>query len=117
MRQGVTFHDGSEWDCSVAKLNFDHVLATPLTTGDWHGWYGLPTHINGWSCTGDHTFEVTTNDQYYPLLQELTYIRPLRMLSPAMFIGGAASDPLTQNSCPEGWGTVRGCINAPFSHM
>jgi len=44
--------------------------------------------------------------RYYPLLQELTYIRPLRMLSPDAFVGGAASDPYTQNSCPTGWGTV-----------
>jgi nickel transport system substrate-binding protein len=38
LRQNVTFHDGSEWNCDVAKLNFDHVLAPPLTGGDWHGW-------------------------------------------------------------------------------
>eukprot|EP00954_Amorphochlora_amoebiformis_P004763 373469-Amorphochlora_amoeboformis.AAC.1 len=36
LRQGVKFHDGADWDCSVAKLNFDHVLAPPLTTGDYH---------------------------------------------------------------------------------
>ena len=39
-------------------------------------------------------------------MQELTYIRPLRMLSPAKFVGGGASDPLTQNSCPTGWGKI-----------
>jgi len=104
LREGVKFHDGSAWDCSVAKLNFDHVLAPPLTTGDWHGWYKLPEQINGWTCKSDFVFEVTTKDNYYPLLQELTYIRPLRMLSPAMFVGGADSDPLTQNSCHVGWG-------------
>ena len=27
LRQGVTFHDGAAWDCSVAKANFDNVLA------------------------------------------------------------------------------------------
>ena len=32
MAKGVTFHDGAEWDCSVAKLNFDHVLAGGLRT-------------------------------------------------------------------------------------
>lgn len=39
LRAGVTFHDGEAWNCGAAKLNFDHVLAPPLTTGDWHGWY------------------------------------------------------------------------------
>jgi ABC-type transport system substrate-binding protein len=49
LRQGVKFHDGSEWNCTVAKLNFDHVLAKPLRTGDWHGWYDLPKQIEAWS--------------------------------------------------------------------
>ena len=46
---------------------------------------------------------LNTNTPYYPLLQELSYIRPMRMLSPNAFVGGAASDPYTQNSCPTGW--------------
>ena len=71
LRTGVKFHDGADWNCTVAKMNFDNVLAEPLTTGDWHGWYGLPQQINGWSCTGN-VFEITTKDKYYPLLQELT---------------------------------------------
>ena len=33
LKQNVKFHDGSDWNCTVAKLNFDHVLAKPLTTG------------------------------------------------------------------------------------
>lgn len=32
LAEGVIFHDGSDWDCSVAKLNFDHVLAGDLRT-------------------------------------------------------------------------------------
>ena len=105
LRTGVVFHDGAPWDCAAAKLNFDHVLAPPLTTGDWHGWYGLPGAIDGWRCEGDHTFVVTTKSVHYPLLQELSFIRPLRMLSPTMFVAGYDSDPLTQNSCPTGWGS------------
>ena len=45
LRQGVKFHDDADWDCSVAKLNFDNVFAPPLTTGDWHGWYSLPKKV------------------------------------------------------------------------
>jgi ABC-type transport system substrate-binding protein len=106
LRQGVKFHDGEDWNCSVAKLNFDPVLAKPLRTGDWHGWYGLPGQISSWSCTSNYVFVLTTKARYYPLLQELSYIRPLRMLSPAKFRGGLASDPLTQNSCHVGWGNI-----------
>lgn len=106
LRRGVTFHDGTAWDCAAAKLNFDHVLADPLIAGEWHGWYGLPGQIVSVSCPGTHELVLTTKDKYYPLLQELTYIRPLRMLSPAMFVDGLDSDPYTQNSCHVGWGNV-----------
>ena len=44
---------------------------------------------------------------YYPLLQELSYIRPLRMMSPAVFANGISSDPLTHNSCRASFGTNR----------
>ncbi|CAE7342084.1 nikA [Symbiodinium sp. CCMP2592] len=99
LAQNVKFHDGSDWNCTVAKLNFDHVLAKPLTSGDEHGWYDLPAQIVSWSCAGDYEFVLSTKDKYYPLLQELTYIRPLRMLSPAMFASGLTTDPTTENSC------------------
>jgi ABC-type transport system substrate-binding protein len=108
LRQGVKFHDNSDWNCAVAKLNFDHVLAKPLTTGDWHGWYDLPKQITSWSCAGTYTFIVNTKDKYYPLLQELTYIRPLRMLSGPAFKNGITTDPNTANSCHAGWGTISG---------
>jgi len=106
LRPGVTFHDGAEWNCAVAKLNFDHVLAPPLVTADYHGWYGTPGMIKDWSCEDDGTFVITTKDKYYPLLQELSFIRPLRMMSPNLFVGGLESDPLTENSCHTGWGNI-----------
>merc|ERR1712038_789584 len=105
LRSGVKFHDGAVWNCTVAKMNFDNVFASPLRTPDWHGWYGLPLQISGWTCNGN-TFEITTTDKYYPLLQELTYIRPLRMLSPTKFVGGYNNNPLTENSCHVGWGSA-----------
>lgn len=99
LRQGVKFHDGEDWKCSVAKLNYDHVFAPPMAA--WHsGWWGLPDKLESWECASDYVFEMTVKDTYYPFLQELTYIRPARMLSPAAFVGGATSDPYTQNSCP-----------------
>ena len=129
MREGVTFHDGAAWDCSVAKLNFDHVLAGGLRGGDWHGWYGLMDQIDTWECNEEGQLVMTTKDSYYPVLQELSFIRPLRMLSPLVgagvdlellsnsltcqnphvpqaFVDGAQSDQYTSNSCHAGWGTV-----------
>lgn len=103
LRTGVTFHDGSPWDCDAAKLNFDHVLAEPLRSADYHGWYGLPNQISEWSCEDSNTFVVITKSVYYPFLQELSFIRPLRMLSPAAFVD---IDPVTGNSCHAEWGNV-----------
>ena len=77
----MTFHDGEAWNCGVAKLNFDHVLAAELTTDWWHGWYGLPGKVKNWACPSGNTamtFTLETTGTYYPLLQELSYIRPLR---------------------------------------
>ena len=100
LREGVTFHDGAAWNCTGAKLNFDHVTEGVLRTSDWHGWYGLMDQIKNWECLDEMTFAVDTKDKYYPFLQELSFIRPLRMLSPAAFAG---LDPVTSNSCHVGW--------------
>jgi len=104
LRPDVTFHDGEDWNCAAASLNFDHVLAEPLRTPDWHGWYGLIDQIKSWECKGDMEFVVNTKNKYYPFLQELSFIRPLRMLSPAAFANDA--DPFTSNSCHVGWGNI-----------
>jgi nickel transport system substrate-binding protein len=49
---------------------------------------------------------MTTSAKFYPFLQELTFIRPLRFLSPNAFANGNTSDPYTANSCEPGWGTL-----------
>ena len=38
LRRGVTFHDGSPWNATVAVANFDNLLASPLRTPDYHNW-------------------------------------------------------------------------------
>ena len=39
LRENVKFHDDTDWNCTVAKLNFDHVLSE--TTRKRHQWYGM----------------------------------------------------------------------------
>ena len=107
LRENVKFHDGADWNCAVAKLNFDHVFADALKDPDnGHGWYSLPAAIKGTSCAGDMTFILEASIPYYPMIQELSYIRPMVMLSPNAFVNGINTDPITHNSCPTGWGTV-----------
>jgi len=102
LRQNVTFHDGTAFNCAAVKMNFDHVLQPPLNTLNYHGWYYLPKYTHSWRCVGED-FIVKLSEAYYPFLQELSLIRPLRMLSPDSFKDGPTSDPVMNNSCPTKW--------------
>lgn len=108
LRPNVTFHDGAAWNCAAATLNFDHVFAEPLRSADYHGWYHLIEQVDTWGCGSDSSnnleFFIKIKSKYYPFLQELTFIRPLRMLSPMAFMGSRS--PTESNSCPVNWGTV-----------
>ena len=53
LRENVTFHDGTPWDCAAAKLNLDHDFAEALREPKWHGWYGVPKYIQNWECTDE----------------------------------------------------------------
>lgn len=106
LRKEVSFHDGAAFNCSAAKMNFDHVLAGELRTPYYHGWYGVPKYIKTWECTDEYTLVLTTSTKFYPFLQELSFIRPLRFMSPNAFYEGSTSDPVTANSCEPGWGTL-----------
>jgi len=114
LRAGVKFHDGEDWNCAAAKLNFDHVFAEPLRSADYHAWYRLPVIFQEVSCNVDGHLVLRHNNvnaagnaaEYSNLLQELTFIRPLRMLSPASFNSTASDSWQLTNSCPAGWGEV-----------
>lgn len=105
LRAGVKFHDGADWNCNAAKLNFDHVFAPPLVTADNHGWYNLPLVYSNCMCNSNGDFMLTTTTPYAGVLQELSFTRPLRMLSPSSFMSSASDSWRSQNSCPVGWGT------------
>lgn len=100
LRQEVSFHDGHPWNCAAAKLNFDHVLSD--TVRQRHQWLGLGKYLTSWTCTGEYQLVLETNRPFYPLLQELTYIRPLRFASPSAFAEGVDSHPDLHNSCEPG---------------
>jgi len=112
LRAGVTFHDGTPFNCAAVKMNFDHVLHPPLNHNWYHGWYHLALHTVSWNCDGE-VFVVNLDAPYYPFLQELSLIRPLRMLSPESFINGAGTDSTTQNSCPLKWNNEDGFLGPP----
>ena len=100
LRENVFFHDGSEWNCTVAKLNMDHILSDTVRAR--HSWYGTPTHLKSWTCDTNEDLVLETSTPYYPLLQELTYTRPLVFASANAFAKGFDSDPDLHNSCNPG---------------
>lgn len=105
LRQNVTFHDGAAWDCSVAKLNFDHLFAGALR--DYHSWYGVFLYTEDWKCNNDFEFVLRTNNEHGPYVQELSLIRPVRMISPSAFPNNG-DDPLNNNACSLHWGEIEG---------
>uniref|UniRef100_A0ACD5GZP1 ABC transporter substrate-binding protein n=1 Tax=Desertifilum tharense IPPAS B-1220 TaxID=1781255 RepID=A0ACD5GZP1_9CYAN len=100
LRQGVQFSDGEPFNAEAAKLNFDQVLAN---TGA-HEWLELIQQIDRVEAEGDYTLRLYLKNPYYPALQELALIRPVRFLSPAAFPdSGTTADGIKQ---PIGTGTV-----------
>jgi len=102
LRPGVKFHDGADCNCAAVKMTFDHVFQPPLNTLNYHAWYHLPTVLTSVECQGE-VFVAKLSEQYYPFLQELSLIRPLRVLSPNCYADGPTSSPVTANSCPTKW--------------
>ena len=96
LRDGVKFHDGSDWNCSVAKLNFDHIMATGR-----HTWLKTTEQLTSWTCSDAGEFVLETKDKFYPFLQELTYTRPLTFAAASAFQEGLNSDPTSHNACTE----------------
>ncbi len=89
IRKGVTFSDGEPFDAAAVKKNFDAVILNHEN----HDWLELVNQLHGVEEAGgeavtvidDHTVKLTLKDPYYPILQELALIRPVRFLSPAAF--------------------------------
>lgn len=81
LRQEVNFSDGTPFNATAAKANFDQVLKNRKE----HEWLGLIEEIERVEVEGDSTLKLDLKAPYYPALQELTLIRPVRFLSPAAF--------------------------------
>lgn len=81
LRQGVKFSDGSDFNAEVVKKNYDAVLKVKES----HNWLELVNQIEKAEAVDANTFRITFKNPYYPALQELTLIRPMRILGTAGF--------------------------------
>lgn len=81
LRQGVKFTDGSSFNAEIVKKNFDAIL----TNVDLHSWLGFISKIAKTEVIDEYTFKLTLTEAYYPTIQELAVVRPVRFLGEAGF--------------------------------
>ncbi|OAI87375.1 nickel ABC transporter substrate-binding protein [Exiguobacterium sp. KKBO11] len=81
LRDGVKFSDGSTFDAAIVKKNFDAILKQKAL----HSWLGFITKIEKTEAVDAKTFRLTLSEAYYPTIQELAVVRPVRFLGEAGF--------------------------------
>lgn len=78
LRQGVQFSDGSPFDAEAVKKNVDAVLANRKR----HEWLDLINQIDRAEVVDAGTVRFVLKSSYYPFLQDMALVRPLRFLAP-----------------------------------
>ncbi|WP_028592144.1 nickel ABC transporter substrate-binding protein [Paenibacillus massiliensis] len=81
LRSGVKFSDGTDFNAEIVKKNFDAVMAHKQT----HSWLGIVDVLDKTEVVDDLTFRMTLTQPYYPVLQDLSVVRPFRFLGEAGF--------------------------------
>ncbi|XER14740.1 Nickel-binding periplasmic protein [Sporomusa aerivorans] len=81
LRKDVKFSDGTPFNAAAVKKNFDAVLANSKR----HDWLAFIRQIKETQVIDDTTFKLVLKEAYYPVLQELALIRPIRFLAPSQF--------------------------------
>lgn len=81
LREGVKFSDGTDFNAEIVKKNFD----TILNNEELHSWLGFITKIDQTEVVDKNTFKLTLTEPYYPTIQELAVVRPVRFLGEAGF--------------------------------
>ncbi|OIJ16934.1 nickel ABC transporter, nickel/metallophore periplasmic binding protein [Anaerobacillus alkalidiazotrophicus] len=81
LRQDVKFSDGASFNAEIVKKNFDAVL----NNVDLHSWLGFIPKVTQTEVIDEYTFKLTLNEPYYPTIQELAVVRPVRFLGETGF--------------------------------
>ncbi|MEU7587268.1 ABC transporter substrate-binding protein [Micromonospora sp. NPDC049230] len=77
LRDGVSFTDGTPLDSAAVKWNFDRWVGNKKFT-----FFRASQVISAVDTPDAHTVRLTLSEPYEPLLQELSIVRPVRLLSP-----------------------------------
>lgn len=81
LRKQVTYSDGSPFNADSVKRNIDAVMANKQR----HSWMGIVDALDSVEKVDDDTVVLKLNKFYYPVLQELAFVRPFRFLGDAGF--------------------------------
>ncbi len=79
LREDVTFSNGEVFDAAAVKANFDALLLN----ADKLKWLQIMKMLKDTEVIDSHTIKVIFKDSYFPALQELTLIRPIRFIAPS----------------------------------
>lgn len=81
IRENATFSDGTPVDAKAIEDNFNMVM----NNRDRHKWMELVGKMVSWKATGPHEFTIVLDSPYYPILEDLAFVRPFRFMSPKAF--------------------------------
>ena len=81
LRQNVKFSDGTDFNANIVKKNIDTIMKNVKM----HNWLGLINMIDKTEVVNDSTFKIILKQAYYPTLQELAVVRPVRFLGDSGF--------------------------------
>jgi len=90
LRDGVTFQDGTPWDAAAMTWNLDRWIKNPDNS-----WLNVARLFEAYKVVDDHTVEIVFKEPPLGLLNEFSYVRPSRFLSPkSVDASGAYQKPV-----------------------
>jgi len=90
LREDVSFQDGAPWNAEALKWNLDRWIKL-----EDHNWINIARLFDGLTILNDHAVEVKFKEPPLGLLFELSYVRPVRFLSPtSVAADGSYKDPV-----------------------
>lgn len=77
LRQGVQFSDGTDFNAEAVKFSFERWIKDPANS------LNVATAMESLDVLDEYTISMTFNKVYYPFLTELSFARPVRIISPS----------------------------------
>lgn len=77
LRKDVKFSDGTAFNAAAVKFSFERWIKDPANS------LNVATAMESLDVVDEHTITMTFNKAYYPFLTELSFARPVRMISPS----------------------------------